>query len=122
MMIVLDASAILAFLRQEPGYEIVQQALEGGAICSSANWSEVMQKILQRGDDWIAMRQLLFSYELGIEPVTRADAEWAAVYWLTHSALSLGDRLCLALGHRMKATVMTADSACGTGDSIQQIR
>jgi len=121
-MVVLDASALLAYLRQETGHEAVRQALEAGAICSAANWSETMQKILQRGDDWVAMRQLLMSYQLSIEPVTMSDAEQAAAIWLTNQSLSLGDRLCLSLAHRLGAVALTADAAWGESPMITQLR
>ena len=121
-MFVLDASALIAYLREEPGKEIVKQALIEGSTCSAANWSESMQKALARGDDWDAMRQLVESYEMVIAPVTRADAEWAAVYWQTHQNLSLADRLCLALADRLGATVLTSDAMWGTEAPVQQIR
>ncbi len=45
---VLDASALLALLQQEPGAETVETLLEE-AVISSVNWSEVVQKSLERG-------------------------------------------------------------------------
>ena len=68
------------------------------------------------------MRQLIESYELVVEPVTQADAEWAAAYWQTHQYLSLGDRLCLALADRLGATVLTSDTIWGTDAPVRQIR
>ena len=41
MSMVLDASAILAFLQGEDGAAEVDAALEAGALCGAANWSEV---------------------------------------------------------------------------------
>jgi len=121
-MIVLDASAILAFLRAEPGSDTVEQALLDGAACGAANWSEVAQKSLQSATGWSAARRLLEAYDLVVEPVTKADADWAAAFWQTHPTLSLADRLCLALGNRLGATVLTADAAWGNADPIRQIR
>jgi len=121
-MFVLDASAILAFLRGEPGDDTVEEAFNQGSCCSAANWSEVMQKILANNDNWEAMQQLLKSYKLSIRSVTQADAEWAAMYWQTHQYLSLGDRLCLALTYRLGATVLTSDAMWGTDAPVQQIR
>ena len=121
-MFVLDASALLAFLQIEPGHDVVEAALTNGAACSAANWSEAVQKSLRDGRDWDAMRQLVESYEMVIEPVTRADAEWAAVYWQTHQNLSLADRLCLALTDRLGATVLTSDAMWGNEAPVQQIR
>ena len=121
-MKVLDASAILTYLYNEPGREQVKAALSEGASCSTANWSEVMQKVLHHGHDWSAMRQLLLGHDLAIEPVTAVDAEWAARHWLDHQNLALGDRLCLALAHRLQAVALTADSAWGSEELIQQVR
>ena len=121
-MFVLDASAILAYFRAEPGAKIVEQALCDGAACSAANWSETMQKSLHDGRDWNAARQLLEGFGLVVEPVTQADAEWAAVCWQAHPSWSLGDRLCLALADRLGAVALTADTSWGSSAGIQQIR
>jgi len=48
--VVLDASALLAFLHEEPGGEAVPPALEGARV-SAVNWSEVLEKSLQRQVD-----------------------------------------------------------------------
>ena len=45
---VLDASALLALLQDEPGADVVEPALEA-AVISTVNWSEVAQKSLDRG-------------------------------------------------------------------------
>lgn len=120
--VVLDASAVLAFINGEPGSDLVESSLEGGAACSTANWSEIMQKTLAQGRDWPQNALLLQSYDLAIEPVTITDAECAAEMWQPGSGLSLADRLCIALGERLDATVLTADTAWGTSGRIEQIR
>jgi ribonuclease VapC len=119
---VLDASALLAFVGNEPGATTVQDALTSGAVCGAANWSEVAQRVLAVGGDWDLAAALLLSYDIEVAPVTSHDAEWAARRWRHGEGLSLGDRLCLALGHRLGATVMTADRAWGTEAGIRQIR
>lgn len=121
-MNVVDASALLAFLQGEPGADATEQALEAGARCSAANWSETAQKVLAHGRDWPLARSLLASYPLVVEPVTEADAEWAAARWRPGEGLSLADRLCLAVGHRLDATIWTADAAWGAEGNIRQIR
>jgi ribonuclease VapC len=119
---VFDASALLAFLQDEPGADRVEAALTSGGACSAANWSETAQKVRQRGADWRLSRGLLLDYGLVIEPVGTVDAERAAELWQQGSPLSLGDRLCLALGERLAATVWTADMTWGSSNTIQQIR
>lgn len=121
-VIVMDASAILAFLQGEDGAEVVESALVGGAQCGSANWSEVAQKVLAAGRNWEIVRALLTSYGVKIEPVTVDDAEWAARRWKRGEGLSLADRLCLALAERADAQVLTADVAWGSSGRVTQIR
>lgn len=122
MTIVLDASAILAFVQGESGTEVVEQALDQGATCGAANWSEVAQKVRGADRDWELVRSLLLSYDVTIENVTVDDAEWAARRWQRGEGLSLTDRLCLAIGDRLGALVLTADTAWGDSDTIRQIR
>jgi PIN domain nuclease of toxin-antitoxin system len=86
MQVVLDASALLAFLRQEPGSELVDQVL-GAAVLTSVNWAEVMQKSLSAGVDVDGLAQ------------TR------------RCGLSLADRACLSLGLRLNLPVLTCDRA-----------
>lgn len=122
MTVVIDASALLAFLQGEPGADLVEAALLDGARCGAANWSEVAQKVLAVERDWELARALLQSYDVAVEPVTAADAEWAAHRWRRGEGLSLADRLCLALGARHDADILTADVAWGADGRIRQIR
>ena len=121
-MNVLDASAILAFVQDEDGAEVVESALADGSRCGAANWSEVAQKVLAAGRDWDLVRALLSSYGIAVEPVSGDDAEWAARRWTRGEGLSLADRLCLALAERCDAEVYTADTAWGSADRVTQIR
>ncbi|MEZ5088001.1 MAG: type II toxin-antitoxin system VapC family toxin [Tessaracoccus sp.] len=120
-MIVLDASAILAFLQGEPGAGRAEEVLAEGVV-GAANWSEAAQKVIVRGGDWGQARAILLSYGLRVEPVTESDAEYAARLWRRDSGLSLGDRLCLALGSRLNCAVLTADRAWGTSVGVEQLR
>jgi PIN domain nuclease of toxin-antitoxin system len=120
--IVLDASAILAFLQGETGSQMVEDSMGDRPICGAANWSEVAQKVRGAGRDWELVRALLVSYDIRVEPVTVDDAEWAARRWRAAEGLSLADRLCLALAERVDADVLTADTTWGAGGRIRQIR
>lgn len=122
MTSVLDASAILAFLLDEDGADAVERALADDPRCGAANWSEVAQRVLGAGGDWDLVRALLESYAVRVEPVVGDDAEWAARRWRRGEGLSLADRLCLALGERLDARVVTADKAWGSSGRIAQIR
>ena len=122
MSVVLDASAILAFLQGEDGSDVVEEALSGGSLCGAANWSEAAQKVAAAGRDWSLARALLLSYGIQVEPVTVLDAEWAARRWRRGGGLSLADRLCLALAERLDLVALTADGAWGAAGRVKQIR
>lgn len=119
---VVDASALLAFAQDETGAEAVEEVLLAGAVCATANWSEVAQKVLAADRDWDLVRTLLLSYDLEVAPVTMEDAEAAARRWERGAGLSLGDRLCLALADRLDADVLTADGTWGADGRVIQVR
>lgn len=124
MSFVLDASAVLAYLQNETGAGVVESAmLHGDAVCGAANWSEVSQQLLAKGHDFATISGFLLGHQLvDIVPVTRDDAEWAARRYVRGEGLSLADRLCMALGHRLQSVVLTADTAWGSSQQIRQIR
>lgn len=115
---VLDASALLAYLRDEPGADIVAEAVAGGATLSMVNLAEVLTIAADRGADPRELttrltRQGLLGGAVAIEDLTVDDAvEIARLRPLTReTGLSLGDRACLALARRLRAPVLTADRA-----------
>ena len=105
-----DASAVLAWLQGEEGADEAEPLLMDGLI-GAATWSEVLQKVAQHGAPVGVVARLLASFGLSVVDVTRADAEIAAGLWQQGTALSLADRLCLALGMRADVPVATADAA-----------
>jgi len=112
-VILLDASALLALLRQEAGADVVAEALEdeAGAV-SVVNLAEVLEHATRTGSDAnerLAELRAAFVFE----PVTEADALGAAeLYPLTRRpALSLADRIALATARRLGVTVLTAERA-----------
>ncbi|MGB3206679.1 MAG: type II toxin-antitoxin system VapC family toxin [Crinalium sp.] len=129
---VLDASAFLAYLRDEQGSESVETALINGCYISIINWAEVLSKIVDLGEDPNEiMTQLqdegLLQNSLKIVSCTEEDAiTIAQLRVLTKSAgLSLGDRACLALGKRLNLPVLTADkiwTSLSIGIAITLIR
>ena len=106
----LDASALLAWLHQEPGGEKVEPLL-GRSIVSAVNLSETLQKGLSRGADVAGLREDLEALGLKVVNFTAEDAEMAAELWAAtrHLGLSLGDRSCLATAKRLKVPAVTAD-------------
>ena len=115
-----DASAVLAWLQEEPGSDAAEPYLMDGII-GAANWSEVLQKSRQHGAPIGLVARLLSSFGLAVADVTAEDAERAADLWQRSSVLSLADRLCLALGQRLAAPVVTADATWGSVDGVPQI-
>lgn len=109
---VLDASAVLAWLRDEAGAELVHPLLPA-ATMSAANWSETHQKLLQHGVDAHRATNRLRTLGVRIEPLTEPDAVAAANLWAATrgAGLSLGDRCCLALAARLDRIAVTADTA-----------
>jgi len=107
---VVDASVVLAWLQDESGSDEAEPHLMDGII-GAANWSEVLQKARQHGAQPGVVGRLLSSFGLQVADVTGEDAGVAADLWNPGSALSLADRLCLALGLRLGIAVVTTDSA-----------
>ena len=109
---VLDASALLALLQKEPGAETIETLLEE-AVISSVNWSEVVQKSLDRGVELDNLREDLEALGLNIAPFDVEDAEIAAALrrGTAELGLSLADRACLALASRLSIPALTTDSA-----------
>lgn len=126
MSAVLDASALLAWLRDEDGAGQVDEHIEGGVI-GAVNLSEVAQKISQRGGDGSRAAAEVLGMGLVLTPFAGEDALATAELWPhTHAqGLSLGDRACLALARRLDCPALTADQAWKTLDldvEIQLIR
>ncbi len=107
---VLDASALLAFLLDEPGGDLVETYLPQ-SIISAVNWSEVLQKMQRYGADTTGTGADLEALGVGFMPFEAIDAELSASIWKQGQpyGLSLGDRACLALGMRLHISIITAD-------------
>jgi PIN domain nuclease of toxin-antitoxin system len=107
---VLDASAVLAWLQQETGAHVVDPLLDGG-VMSAANWAEVLQKAQRAGVPATATALSLKALGVRVEPVLEEDATAIVRWWFEDSALSLGDRCCLALAQRLGGRAVTAEGA-----------
>jgi ribonuclease VapC len=130
---VLDASAFLAFMLDELGAEVVQEAITEGAVLSAVNLAESLSRLADLrpdlADGFIRIvgdigsetppRSLpslgagapILPQNVTVEPFTLPDAILcAALRPVTRpKGLSLGDRACIALGRRLGAPVLTAD-------------
>lgn len=126
---VLDASAFLAYLRDEQGADAVSDAIATGATISTVNLGEVLSRVADRGGDPARLaRQMaargLLDGAVTVEPFTAADAvEVARLRSLTRKrGLSLGDRACIALASRLGLPALTADTALSGLDLPVQLR
>ena len=107
---VLDSSAVLAVVLNEPGASLVKTGARGTAI-SAVNLAEVVSKLC---DQLLSKEQIVSIVDgLGLEvaPFDESQAIIAGHLRVAtrHLGLSLGDRACLALAISEKATVLSAD-------------
>ena len=108
--VVLDASALLAVLRTEPGAERVEERLED-AIIGAVNLSEVVAKLSGDGAPEAEIRRAIARLELEVRAFDHEQAYAAGMLRRStrRLGLSFGDRACLALAHVSNATALTAD-------------
>ncbi len=108
---VLDASALLAAVLEEPGAGRVARALGRGVAMSAVNVAEVAARLSQ--DGWTARAVTSVFHELGIEavPFDHDTALLSGAYRpkTRHPGLGLGDRACLATACRLGLPALTAD-------------
>jgi len=124
--VVLDASALLALLAEEPGADQIEALLEGAAM-STPNLSEVLQKSEQHGIDTEGLEFDLEALGVEFHPFDVSQARATADIWARapRAGLSLGDRACLALARSLDRTAVTADrrwSAARHGIQVRVIR
>lgn len=108
-MIVLDASAVLAYLFREPGHETVASWIESACI-SAVNHAEVLGRFSRDGMNAAEVsRRLESTYEVVAYDAGQAVRTAALLPLGAPLGLSLGDRACIALGASRKLPVYTAD-------------
>lgn len=129
--VIADTSAIIAYLKFEPGADIVRKNVPRIRL-STVNLAEAVAVLTRQGiaGDWIESRLLrVFSDHLAfeseqaylcgvLEPITRPKG------------LSLGDRACITAGLLLGCPVLTAEStwaevdwkASGYSPQIELIR
>ena len=119
---VLDASAVLCLIRNEPGADRVKAALADSRI-SAVNLSEVIAKMADLGMNAALIDAVLDPLQLAAVPFDARQARAAGLMRAeTRSlGLSLGDRACLALAMSSDATAMTTDRAWGALEGMAKV-
>lgn len=110
--VVLDASAILAVIFDEPGGDRVAAHLPD-ALVSTVNIAEVATRLLALDMPQETVETVIDTLQLSIQSYDMNQAlVTAQLRTATRSAgLSLGDRACLALSKARQAEAVTADTA-----------
>ena len=108
---VLDASAVLAEVFDEPGADAVFDALQSGAAMSAVNVAEVAAELHTAG--WADEDVALVFEGIDIVPFDARHALLSGRYRpATRSlGLGLGDRACLATANLQQCPALTADRA-----------
>lgn len=121
--VVLDASALLAVLKEEPGHERVAEVVSRAAM-GAVNLSEVAAKLADAGMPEEAVREALGGLALEVHDFDRELAFRAGMLRpaTRPAGLSLADRACLALGHRLGLPVLTADQTWKDLDLAVEVR
>ncbi len=125
---VLDASALLALLPQEPGADRVKAALDGAAM-AVVNLAEVVGHYARLGAALPGIEALLWPLPIRLVPVDAALSYEAGMLRriALERGLSLGDRYRLALARREGVPALTAERrwpevAAAAGVKVEVIR
>lgn len=115
----LDASALVAVLLQEPGHDAVEKVLDTGrAVTTSIALAEALNVCRRKEHplDASTLRTVLATRGLLVEPIVEADALAVAIILdiasrnrATRASISLADATCLAAARRLDLPVVTGD-------------
>lgn len=126
---VLDASAILTYLRGQSGGNVVERILRQCHDCQSkaticaldvlSLYSKIVRENPSLLDDLISLVDQL---PLAIEPLTHEGAIEAARILISHPELEPNQALSVALCKSLNATLVTCDNDLNIGSKILHIR
>ena len=108
--VILDASALLALVKNEPGGDMVANLL-GQIVMTTVNVSEVAATLLDSAMSLVECQSIIEPF---INSMVEFDTELAFLAATLRQptkpyGLSLGDRACLALGLKTGLPIYTAD-------------
>jgi len=115
MIRTLDACAMIAYLRDEPGADVVEEALmRPGDTCLAhvLNLAEVYYDFARAVDEATAGAAIQDLYAGGVTPRDDVDeAFWqeAARYKAAYRRISLADCFCVTLARRVGGDLLTSD-------------
>lgn len=120
---VLDASALIALINEEPGSDHVKKFLSG-SIMSAVNISEVVAVLTKLDIPQDSIQTVIRNLVHAIIPFDEEQAFISGyLYTDIHSkGLSFGDKACLSLGKKNDMTVLTSNpkwSEVGGGVSVE---
>lgn len=123
---VLDASALIAFLRNEPGAEKVAAVLTRSCI-SAVNLAETFGKMVEYGKRLEDVAYQVERLRIPVIPFAAEHAQIAASLWKSTRivGMSLGDRACLALAIHTGLPAFTTEDKwlkCDSGAKVVKIR
>ncbi|WP_159719107.1 PIN domain-containing protein [Geminicoccus flavidas] len=126
--VVLDASALLALLLNEPGAARVKVVLDG-ALMTAVNLAEIVSHYAKLGATSAEIEALLHPLPIQVIPADAALSYAAGMLrpLTLERGLPLGDRYCLALAKREGALALTAERrwpkiADAAGVTVELIR
>ena len=107
---ILDASAVLALLFDEPGCANLEQFVGAGCL-SVVNYSEVAARLSERGAPRELIDDQIAALSLALLPFDRETALAAGLLRPATKAfgLSFGDRACLATAGKYNLPAVTSD-------------
>ena len=124
--VVLDASALLCLLNDEPGAGRVVEVLTR-SVMGTTNLAEVVSKLRERGLSLEEVREALGGLHLDVRPLSPSQAMIIGDLRPATKplGLSVGDRACLALALDLDAELFTTDADLASADagvSITDVR
>jgi len=117
--VLLDASAVIAYIRKEPGGQEVLQAITQGKhdfLVSAVQLVEVEGKLVSDGNftpEQVRTRIHQLGHLLEVVPFDARMQKAAGFYYARRRPydLSLGDALCLGMAEVLGADVMTGEQS-----------
>lgn len=126
MKYILDASAVIAFIKAEIGGDVVRKFLYSESCCiHSTNWIEVYCIIHKANDGNAAEMAVDLLRQLKVSVTDISDEAFrrrVAKIKLAHPALSLGDCHALGLAEWLQGTVVTSDKRFSDAAKIANVK